>query len=73
MNANERSPSAYLMKSPPRQMPDDDASEAVEEFIKEVRALREGGGPGDRLGPRDEHVRRAAGPAQEPGPAVSPA
>jgi myo-inositol-1-phosphate synthase len=28
-------PSAYLMKSPPRQMPDDDAFEAVEQFIRE--------------------------------------
>jgi myo-inositol-1-phosphate synthase len=27
-------PSAYLMKSPPRQMPDDDAYDAVEAFIK---------------------------------------
>jgi myo-inositol-1-phosphate synthase len=27
-------PSAYLMKSPPTQMPDDDAYEAVEQFIK---------------------------------------
>jgi myo-inositol-1-phosphate synthase len=27
-------PSAYLMKSPPRQMPDDEAYEAVEAFIK---------------------------------------
>jgi myo-inositol-1-phosphate synthase len=27
-------PSAYLMKSPPKQMPDDDAYEAVESFIK---------------------------------------
>src|ERR671939_259793 len=28
-------PSAYLMKSPPRQIPDDDAYEAVEAFIEE--------------------------------------
>jgi myo-inositol-1-phosphate synthase len=27
-------PSAYLMKSPPRQMPDDEARDAVEKFIK---------------------------------------
>ena len=27
-------PSAYLMKSPPKQMADDDAYEAVEAFIK---------------------------------------
>jgi len=27
-------PSAYLMKSPPRQMPDDEARDAVETFIK---------------------------------------
>jgi myo-inositol-1-phosphate synthase len=33
-------PSAYLMKSPPRQIPDDDAFEAVERFIAEHR--REG-------------------------------
>jgi myo-inositol-1-phosphate synthase len=30
-------PSAYLMKSPPRQIPDDDAYEAVERFIAEHR------------------------------------
>jgi myo-inositol-1-phosphate synthase len=30
-------PSAYLMKSPPRQLPDDDAQEATEEFIKRHR------------------------------------
>jgi myo-inositol-1-phosphate synthase len=28
-------PSAYLMKSPPRQLPDDEAHEAVEAFIRE--------------------------------------
>jgi myo-inositol-1-phosphate synthase len=28
-------PSAYLMKSPPKQMPDDDAHAAVERFIKQ--------------------------------------
>jgi myo-inositol-1-phosphate synthase len=33
-------PSAYLMKSPPRQIPDDDAFEAVEEFIAEHRRDR---------------------------------
>jgi myo-inositol-1-phosphate synthase len=27
-------PSAYLMKSPPKQMPDDEARDAVETFIK---------------------------------------
>ena len=27
-------PSAYLMKSPPKQMPDDEARDAVESFIK---------------------------------------
>jgi myo-inositol-1-phosphate synthase len=27
-------PSAYLMKSPPKQIPDDEAHEAVEQFIK---------------------------------------
>jgi myo-inositol-1-phosphate synthase len=27
-------PSAYLMKSPPKQMPDDEARDAVEAFIK---------------------------------------
>jgi myo-inositol-1-phosphate synthase len=27
-------PSAYLMKSPPKQMPDDEARDAVERFIK---------------------------------------
>ena len=26
-------PSAYLMKSPPKQLPDDDAHAAIEEFI----------------------------------------
>jgi myo-inositol-1-phosphate synthase len=30
-------PSAYLMKSPPKQMPDDDAYDAVERFIKQYR------------------------------------
>jgi myo-inositol-1-phosphate synthase len=30
-------PSAYLMKSPPKQMPDDDAHDAVERFIKQYR------------------------------------
>jgi myo-inositol-1-phosphate synthase len=30
-------PSAYLMKSPPRQIPDDDACEAVERFIADHR------------------------------------
>jgi myo-inositol-1-phosphate synthase len=34
-------PSAYLMKSPPRQMPDDDAYEAVEEFIAKYARSRE--------------------------------
>jgi myo-inositol-1-phosphate synthase len=33
-------PSAYLMKSPPRQIPDDDAYEAVERFIAEHRRER---------------------------------
>jgi myo-inositol-1-phosphate synthase len=33
-------PSAYLMKSPPRQIPDDDAFEAVERFIEEHRRDR---------------------------------
>jgi myo-inositol-1-phosphate synthase len=33
-------PSAYLMKSPPRQIPDDDAYEAVEQFIAEHRRER---------------------------------
>ncbi len=28
-------PSAYLMKSPPKQMPDDEAHDAVERFIKQ--------------------------------------
>jgi myo-inositol-1-phosphate synthase len=28
-------PSAYLMKSPPKQMPDDEARDAVEKFIKQ--------------------------------------
>ncbi|MFL6008005.1 MAG: inositol-3-phosphate synthase, partial [Gaiellaceae bacterium] len=28
-------PSAYLMKSPPKQIPDDDAHDAVEKFIKQ--------------------------------------
>jgi myo-inositol-1-phosphate synthase len=28
-------PSGYLMKSPPKQIPDDDAYEAVERFIAE--------------------------------------
>jgi myo-inositol-1-phosphate synthase len=28
-------PSAYLMKSPPKQIPDDDAHAAVERFIKQ--------------------------------------
>jgi myo-inositol-1-phosphate synthase len=28
-------PSSYLMKSPPKQVPDDDAYEATEEFIRE--------------------------------------
>jgi myo-inositol-1-phosphate synthase len=28
-------PSAYFMKSPPRQMPDDEAHDAVEQFIKQ--------------------------------------
>jgi myo-inositol-1-phosphate synthase len=27
-------PSSYLMKAPPRQLPDDEAHEAVEEFIR---------------------------------------
>jgi myo-inositol-1-phosphate synthase len=30
-------PSAYLMKSPPKQMPDDEARDAVERFIKQYR------------------------------------
>ena len=30
-------PSSYLMKSPPRQIPDDDAAELVEEFIERNR------------------------------------
>jgi myo-inositol-1-phosphate synthase len=30
-------PSGYLMKSPPRQVPDDEAYEAVERFIAEHR------------------------------------
>jgi myo-inositol-1-phosphate synthase len=30
-------PSAYLMKSPPKQMPDDQARDAVERFIKQYR------------------------------------
>jgi myo-inositol-1-phosphate synthase len=34
-------PSAYLMKSPPRQIPDDDAFEAVERFIAEHGRDRE--------------------------------
>src|ERR671923_763442 len=34
-------PSAYLMKSPPRQMPDDDAYEAVESFIKKYARTAE--------------------------------
>jgi myo-inositol-1-phosphate synthase len=33
-------PSAYLMKSPPRQLPDDDAHEAVERFIAEHARVR---------------------------------
>jgi myo-inositol-1-phosphate synthase len=33
-------PSAYLMKSPPRQIPDDDAYEAVERFIAENTRAR---------------------------------
>jgi myo-inositol-1-phosphate synthase len=33
-------PSAYLMKSPPRQIPDDDAYEAVERFIADHRRER---------------------------------
>jgi myo-inositol-1-phosphate synthase len=28
-------PSAYLMKSPPKQLPDDEAHDAVEKFIKQ--------------------------------------
>jgi myo-inositol-1-phosphate synthase len=28
-------PSSYLMKSPPKQVPDDDAHDAVEKFIKQ--------------------------------------
>jgi myo-inositol-1-phosphate synthase len=28
-------PSSYLMKSPPKQVPDDDAYEATESFIRE--------------------------------------
>jgi myo-inositol-1-phosphate synthase len=28
-------PSAYLMKSPPKQIPDDEAHDAVERFIKQ--------------------------------------
>jgi len=28
-------PSAYLMKSPPKQIPDDEAYDAVEQFIKQ--------------------------------------
>ncbi len=34
-------PSAYLMKSPPRQMPDDEACEAVEDFIRTYARGRE--------------------------------
>src|SRR5262245_15234594 len=35
-------PSSYLMKSPPKQIPDDDAHDAVEQFIKQnARAKRE--------------------------------
>jgi myo-inositol-1-phosphate synthase len=34
-------PSAYLMKSPPVQVPDDDAHDAVERFIEENRRTRE--------------------------------
>jgi myo-inositol-1-phosphate synthase len=34
-------PSAYLMKSPPRQLPDDEAHEAVERFIADHRRTRE--------------------------------
>jgi myo-inositol-1-phosphate synthase len=33
-------PSAYLMKSPPRQIQDDDAYDAVEQFIAENRRER---------------------------------
>jgi myo-inositol-1-phosphate synthase len=33
-------PSAYLMKSPPRQLPDDEAHEAVERFIADHARLR---------------------------------
>jgi myo-inositol-1-phosphate synthase len=34
-------PSAYLMKSPPRQLQDDDAHDAVERFIEENERVRE--------------------------------
>ena len=34
-------PSAYLMKSPPRQLADDDAHDAIERFIDENRRTRE--------------------------------
>jgi myo-inositol-1-phosphate synthase len=34
-------PSAYLMKAPPRQLPDDEAHEAVERFIAVHRRVRE--------------------------------
>jgi myo-inositol-1-phosphate synthase len=33
-------PSAYLMKSPPKQIPDDDAHAAVERFIKQYRRTK---------------------------------
>ncbi|MBI4506847.1 MAG: inositol-3-phosphate synthase [Chloroflexi bacterium] len=37
-------PSAYFMKSPPIQYPDDEARELVERFIAEMTGCREGGG-----------------------------